>query len=199
MLLKAGAELEYTNCRMWTSARYIFEPHRQHRDSVKLLELFAGLENTFWNAPDRVGWTILHRAAAFGTGEDVRKILLMQGSPTIRTFKLNWLPIFCAVEAGNESTFEVLLAVPVLDFAKLKDTRGWNLLHLAAQSGSLAILSKLLYLGIHPEEKTIASSLLIPDELKAKKLTSEIIARHYQNENIYNHALKAAGWAANGK
>lgn len=196
MLLKAGAELEYTNCRMWTSARYIFDPEPANRDSIELLDIFATLDPGQWNTQDRVGWTILHRASAYGQGRDVRKILNLQASPSIRTFQLNWLPIFCAVNEGNESTFDVLASPYVMsrqELIKLKDTRGWTLLHLAARSGSVAILTNLLNLGLRPDEKTDGSTMMVPEELKMKELTPEDIAHWYHKQDAYEQALKAAG------
>ncbi|KUJ21429.1 ankyrin [Mollisia scopiformis] len=195
-LLDSGAELEYTNCRMWTSARYIFEPQRLHLNSTELLEFFTALEPSFWNALDRVGWTILHRAAAFGKAEDVQMIRSMQGSPNIRTIELNWLPISCAAVHGNEPTFDTLLADADLKSANRKDTRGWNLLHLAARGGSPGILTKVLRLGIDPEERTARSKLNLPDALKAKELTARDIADYYQKKDCYDQALKDTGWAA---
>ncbi|KAF4624313.1 hypothetical protein G7Y89_g13859 [Cudoniella acicularis] len=204
MLLKAGADLEYTNCRMWTSARYIFDPELSTRNSlvsIKLLDIFScktrlNCGQWEWDDQDRVGWTILHRAAAYGRGRDIKKLLSLQASPHIRTFQLNWLPISCAVNQGNESTFDALSRPDVISLGEIKapDTRGWTLLHLAAQVGSVAIITKLLKLGFNPHEKTDGSTAMsIPEELKMKELTPEEIAQWYGKDGAYKQALKNAG------
>jgi hypothetical protein len=196
MLLGAGADLHYTNCRLWTSARYIFDPERFNRKTIELLDISATADLGQWDAQDSVGWTILHRAAAYGQGRDIKKILNLQASPNIGTFQLNWLPIFCAVGAGNESTFDVLASPDVMSrkvVTKLKDRRGWTLLHLAAQNGSVAVLTKLLQLGLNPCEKTDGSSMAIPEGLQMKELTPGDIARWYNNKKTYEKALKKAG------
>jgi ankyrin repeat protein len=194
-LLRAGAELEYTNCRMWTSARYIFDPECSNRNSIELLDMSATPGLRQWDAQDRVGWTILHRAAAYGQGRDIRKMLNLQASPRIPTFQLNWLPICCAVSKGNESTFDVLASpdvMPQREIIKLRDTRGWTLLHLAAQSGSVAIITKLLKLGLHPYDTTDGCTMKVPDGLKMKELTPGDIAHWHQTLDAYEQALKNA-------
>jgi len=181
---------------MWTSVRYIFDPERSNRNSIELLDIFALRDLCQWDAQDRVGWTILHRASAYGQGKDVRKILNLQASPSLRTFQLSWLPIFCAVNEKNESTFDVLASpdvMPLREMIKLKDTRGWTLLHFAARSGSVAIITKLLKLGLHPKEKTDGSTIKVPEELKMKELAPGDIAHWYQKQDAYEQALKNVG------
>jgi ankyrin repeat protein len=181
---------------MWTSARYIFDPERSNRNSIELLDISATPDLGQWDAQDRVGWTILHRAAAYGQGRDIRKMLNLQASPKIRTFQLNWLPICCAVSKGNESTFDVLASpdvMPLREMIKFRDTRGWTLLHLAAQSGSVPIITKILTLGLHPYDKTDGSTMQVPEGLKMKELTPGDIARWYQKQDSYEQALKNAG------
>jgi ankyrin repeat protein len=195
-LLRAGAEIEYTNCRMWTSARYIFDPERANRNSIELLDISATPNLGQWDAQDRVGWTILHRAAAYGQGRDIRKLLNLQASPKVRSFQMNWLPICCAVSNGNESTFEVLASPDLMslqEMRNLRDARGWTLLHLAAQNGSVAIINKLLTLGLHPYDKTDGTTVNVPEGLKMKELTPRHIAHWYQKQESYEQALKNAG------
>jgi ankyrin repeat protein len=78
------------------------------------------------------------------------------------------------------------------EIIKLRDTRGWTLLHLAAQSGSVAIITKLLKLGHHPYDTTDGCTMKVPDGLKMKELTPGDIAYWHQTQDAYEQALKNA-------
>lgn len=165
--------------------------------TTELLDICAarGLDERDWDGQDGLGWTIFHRAAAFGRAKDLKKLLSLGASSEIRTFKLKWLPIFCAVEFGNESTFDLLAdLIYSRTLPKLVDSRGWNLLHFAAENGSDSLITKLLTRGLDPNAKTDKSTIAVPERLSLKALAANDIAKFYNNEAVYERALKAAGY-----
>jgi ankyrin repeat protein len=194
LLLDANAELEYVNRRRWTPAQYIYDPQLCNLHTIELLDIYACRDFDQWDSQDAAGWTILHRASAFGRGKDIRKLLHLRASSIIYTFTLNWLPLFCSVKFGNESTFDVLAdLIPRRDFPILMDVRGWTLLHLAAENGSEVLMTKLLRRGLDPYMKSDASSLAVPEGLELLELIPGDIAKRCNNQEAYERALKGAG------
>ena len=53
--------------------------------TAQLLNICAeqGLDEGDWNSQDGLGWTILHRAAAFGRSKDLTKLVNLGAEPTI--------------------------------------------------------------------------------------------------------------------
>ena len=172
--------------------------------TAQLLNIYAeqGLDEWDWNSQDGLGWTILHRAAAFGRSKDLKKLVNLGAEPTICTFMLKWLPISCAVKFGNEDTFDFLVdlfSFPQLALSTLVDSRGWNLLHLAAENGSEDIMTKLLRLDLDPLAKTDGSSIAVPERLALREVTAGDIAEFFGNEEAYVRVLKATGYADMGE
>jgi ankyrin repeat protein len=193
LLLSLNAELEYINCRMWTSVRYIYDPQLTNLHTVELLDICAARGFDQWDTQDAVGWTIFHRASAFGRSCDIKKLLNLRVSSDIYSFTLNWLPIFCSVKFGNESTFNLLVdLIPPSALPTLKDSRGWNLLHLAAESGSEAIMTQLLRRKLDPLAITDKSAMALPEGLSLRELTVGDIASFCRNQDAYERALKIA-------
>lgn len=194
LLLSANAELEYVNRRMWTSIRYIYDPQLSNLYSLELLDICAAQNFTQWDMQDAKGWTLFHRAAAFGRGGDIKKLLHLRASSTLCTFILNWLPIFCAINFGNESTFDVLVKlIPRRSLPTLTDSRGWTLLHLAAENGSETLITRLLRLGVDPSARSDKSSVAVPKGLPFKELTPGDIAKFCGNQDVYEQALRKPG------
>ncbi|KAH8587899.1 ankyrin repeat-containing domain protein [Bisporella sp. PMI_857] len=192
-LLNKRADIHYINKRMWTAARHMFEPQITRTCSIELLQICEdeGLDD--WNEKDAKGWTILHRAAAFGRGKDIRKLLHLGASSLIATYAMKWLPIFCAVEYGNESTFDALVEeIPPWSLPGLTDVRGWTLLHLAAQHGSRNLITKLLQRGVRTDRRSIAHTKRLPDELRFRELVPEDIAKAFQRNDVYQKCLHLA-------
>jgi ankyrin repeat protein len=175
----------------------MYDPELSNLHTLELLEICASLGFSHWDSQDAVGWTILHRAAAFGQGRDIKKLLHLGASFNVSVHHLNWLPIHCAVKYGNESTFDLLanlIEPPYL--ITLTDSRGWTLLHLAAESGSEALMLKLLRRGLNPREKSDASTRSVPQGLELLELLPVDIAKSCGNGQIYERALKAAGYSS---
>jgi len=192
--LLAGAELGYVNRRKWTSARYLYDPQRSNQHTLELLEIYAFHTFEQWNSTDAAGWTILHRAAAFGNGADVERLLCLGAHANLPIQNLSWLPLQCAARYGNKSTFEVLSnQIPREDFPGIKDSRGWTLLHLAVQNGSQDLIEHLLRYGLNPSVASRPSSLAVPAGLKHMEVTAMDIAEACGSRKAYQKALEAAG------
>lgn len=199
LLLDVNAEIEYTNRRKWTSARYLYDPQGTSSCSLELLDVCAGLGFDRWNSQDQVGWTLFHRASAFGQGSDIKKLLSLGADSTIPTYTLNWLPIFCAVNFGNASTFDILVdLIPQRSLPNLKDSRGWTVLHIAAENGSEAMMTRLLQRGLDLFAKSDRSTVGVPEGLPFEELTAGEIARLCSNQESYEEALKNAGYVTIG-
>jgi len=173
----------------------MYDPEQSNQRTIELLEICASLDFSLWDSQDAVGWTIVHRAAAFGNGRDVQKLLNLGASSDIFDHNLRWLPIHCSARYGNKSTFDYLASLmEASTLTALRDSRGWTLLHLATESGSEPLICKLLQLGLDPQEKSDASCRLIPEGLEMLELLPIDIAKSCGNEQAYERALKTAGY-----
>jgi hypothetical protein len=193
LLLSAGADLDYVNGRTWTPLSYIWDPQRPSHAATELIEICKLEGFTGWEYRDMWGWTPMHRAAAFGHGEDVQKLLDVGVSPNAVTVPAAWRPVHCSVKYGNESTFDKFVehTVPAV-LLKMRDARGWTLLHLAAERGSKNILLKLLGMGANPEILSEPSTVLVPEGLQGVQLSARTIAIHCNNGEIFDEAIKEA-------
>ncbi|PVH84399.1 ankyrin [Cadophora sp. DSE1049] len=195
LLLSAGAELDYVNRRRWTCLRYLYDPTLYNLYTVELLELCHQEEFDGWDCPDTSGWTMAHRAAAFGHECDIRKLQNLKVCFTTSTLELHWLPIFCAVRYANESTFNILVdMISPSDLPKLRDVRGWTLLHLAAMTGSESILTRLFRCQCDPYIVSDKSEMSVPGGLEFRELTPDDIAKVCGHEELYNRVLAQGGW-----
>lgn len=197
LLISAKADLEYMNKRAWTSLYYLWDPTvPYHNTTAEILEICTLHQVDSWQLRDVAGWTPLHRAAAFGQEADIKKIFnlgVIDRTANPLTV-VNWSPIQCAARFGNLSTFEYLSQnYYTPDLQRIFDKRGWNLLHLAAASGSKGMISHLLSLGLDPRALSDPATFMLPEELDNKSLTPRTIAEHYRHGEMYDHALRAAG------
>jgi ankyrin repeat protein len=196
-LLTANANIEYVNRRGWTPIPYMWDPICLNPHTIELLDICAGRLFDFWECQDLLGWTPLHRAAAFGCGKDIKKLTnVMNGRAAwdMATLDLRWRPLHCAVRFGNVSTFDVLVKdIMPCDWLGLVDLRGWNPLHLAAQSGSEELLFKIFKAGADPSVLSDASGISVPEGLENQELTPQMIAQQCGYQEIYENAWKAGG------
>jgi ankyrin repeat protein len=194
LLLSAKADLDYINSRPWTAVYYLWDPTpRNYATTASILNLCVNEGYSSWYITDYAGWTPLHRAAAYGNDNDLRKLfnLGVYDRKAIPRAQFNWLPIHCAARYGNVSTFLYLANETLLPPAnELLDTRGWSFLHLAAASGSHEMIALLFELGFDPLTLTDYDSFTLPDELLNKELTAQTIAEHYGHADVYIKALK---------
>lgn len=196
LLLKAQADLHYVNRRLWASPRYLFDPDPKFSksDASVLLEIChtAGFDD--WDSTDLAGWTIVHRAAAFGQASDITRLLYLGASADMEIPTMKWKPIQCAANFGNLSTCTALAdSIAGQALVNLTDSRGWTVLHLAAQRRSLALLVDLLKRGLRPLQKSSPSCLLVPQGLERVEATPRDVAKACGNEDIYLQALEEAG------
>jgi len=177
MLISRGADVHHINAKGWTPAFSIFGfiPDAHRMPCNEYLEILSAASFADFDAQDGEGWTCMHRAAAFGNAEDIKLLLKCQASTSSRTIKVSWMPIFCAVQFGNISTFNELRKVQP-EYLDLRDIRKWSLLHLAVNAQRLDMLELLISLGADPHVRTLATEFLVPDDLKNQSLTPGDIA-----------------------
>ena len=196
-LLTAKADLEYVNRRGWSPIPYLWDPMGSNPRTIELLDICAEKSFDLWESQDLLGWTPLHRAAAFGHDKDIKKLTsVMNGRASwdMVTLDLKWRPLHCAVRYGNVSTFNVLVKdITACDWLGLVDLRGWTLLHLAAQSGSEEMMFKLFEAGAVPSILSNASGISVPEGLDNRELTPQMIAQQCGYQDIYEKAREAAG------
>lgn len=193
--MEAGADLDHVNRRRWTLPHYLFDPELSQIAVGKLLDICLEYNFDQWDAPDTVGWTILHRAAAFGRAEDVKRLIAIRKPPCLwaEIDVMHWIPIQCAAKYGNWQTFEVLAAyISQKNLITLTDSRGWTVLHLAAENRSIGFLKDLLKRGLDPQLKTSPSSLSVPQSLEDVEVTPREIAKACGNEDVYLQAIAPA-------
>jgi ankyrin repeat protein len=191
LLMKAGADLEYRNRRSWSSVSYLWEPGRpSHRSTCEILDICA--ENGFydWNNTDVMGWSAAHRAAAYGSSDDIRSLAYKGANIHSYTTDQFWGPVTCAVWNSNESTFDALAELlSNEEIVNARDSRGWTLLHFAAQTGSEQLMRKLRVLGVATDALTIPTTLWVTQGLEGKRLTAEVIASEYGYGNSWDKAM----------
>lgn len=194
LLLAARADLEYVNSRAWTSLSYLWDPDLpNHTSTLEILDICSANRFSSWDYSDTVGWGPIHRAAAFGLGFHVKKLIDLGASADRETVFGNWISLQCAARYGNMSTFTFLAEhIPVPILLTLKDSRGWTLLHLAAASGSAKMMAFLVEIGLDPMALSDPASVLVPEELEYKELTPRNIAEYYGYGMIYDDAVRAA-------
>jgi ankyrin repeat protein len=162
---------------------------------LEYLELLSSATFSEFDIQDIDGWSAMHRAAAFGTGEDIAALVKRGSSVSLLTW-MNWMPIRCAVRFENIDTFLELVKYLQPSFVEEKDVRGWTLLHEAASMGSSSMLQLILQYGADPHATSIATSYIIPEGLENRRLTPADVARNKGEDayKIYIEALNKAGF-----
>lgn len=115
----------------------------------EFLQLLCVHSFSDFDVQDKYGATALHRAASWGTAEDVRLLLQAGASPSIPDKERGWIPIFDAVSNGNTKAVEVL-AKHTLGLPNAVDLQGWTMLPIAIQTGDLETMRIVLELGVNP-------------------------------------------------
>lgn len=203
-LLQEKLDVDHVNGFGGTPLFYLYHPQNAAANrsapsmSVEILNMLAcyGFSNA--NAPTDDGWASLHRAAAFGSPEDIRALVELGADITMRTYRHSWTPMAVSVRFKNPPTFFYLadlyddpdsLAIDV-------DSRGWTLLHLAVFSECFEVIPYLLSHGADPHILTLPEYKLIDDDLEGQVLTPGDIARYRGPEAAekYHQLLKDAGY-----
>ena len=207
LLLFHGVEYDHVNNFETTALFYAYQPtldmgssasQSSRKPGAKARELFGlllckGFTNI--NVQSVKGWTALHRAAAYGTTEDIDLLLQHGGDTLIRTSTFLWPPIFVAAIFGNFETFKVLANIYTGQLTTDADRVGWTLLHHAVYGENIDIVSYLLKQGSCPHVLTFPTTTLetsIPEDLRGIALTPGVIAKWCEPETLaaYEKALR---------
>ena len=127
-----------------------------------------------------VGWTLLHRCAAYGTEDALQYLLDLGASTTVQSKERKWTPIFAAV-AHNPSVrvLEILLKHSSPEAHLHTDVRGWTLLHIAAATGKSNFVELLLKHGSDENALSLAcDSVYVPENMRNRRLTPVEVARY---------------------
>lgn len=153
------------------------------------------------NVQDEDGLTALHRAAAYGTSQDVQYLLRHGADTSLKTIRHLWTPIFSAVSYDNRETFRELLtieqhsSIPILNQV---DLEGWTLLHVAASHGSFRIIPLLLQAEANPHTLSMPTTKnhSFCDEVADRQVTPlDLVLAHHGNEGLkrFEEELRKVG------
>ena len=191
LLLNARADLDYRNGRPWTAVSFLWDLDRPaHPCTGEILDICVSQGFDAWNDTDTEGWSLCHRAAAYGRGEDIRNLACKGGNMHTYTTTYLWGPVTCAVWDSNESTFDAFVdLLPTEEIITFKDSRGWMLLHFAAKEGCKYIMKKLLDLGVDHEAETFPTDRYVSEALEWKCLTAKVIAYEYGHGQMWEEII----------
>ncbi|KAF2448525.1 ankyrin [Karstenula rhodostoma CBS 690.94] len=166
-LIEAGAPVQsYDSLLQWTSwvnSNPLTEDNfsEQHGgDNLTLLESSSAPKESMGKrciSKDVYGWAVLHRAAAWGTADDVNILLRFGTMQSLRSRRLSWTPLICAVAHKNIETLQALCNPRIeRGICEEQDLRGWDLLHIAVGYVNLEAVPYLLEKGVDPEAQAHA-------------------------------------------
>jgi ankyrin repeat protein len=94
----------------WTPAFFVWPTLSKGVSSmVEYIKLIGNDVSVEWEVLDMWNWTVLDRAAAFGTGDEVEALLMFGANPATIALPLRWTALHHAVFYGNLETFLVLI------------------------------------------------------------------------------------------
>ncbi|KAH7064294.1 ankyrin repeat-containing domain protein [Paraphoma chrysanthemicola] len=176
LCLRTGIDIEVMASNGHTAALCLFGSSRIRGSQSEFIELLGSKSFSLFDAHDSCGWTALHRAAAFGTREDVNALLRMKASANVLTYNLQWTPLSCAVCFGNVDAMQELWGCYENPSA-MTDLRGWNLLHIAAGAGRFGAIPFLLDHGVDVKAGSKATSRHVPPPLEGRSVTPSVVAK----------------------
>ena len=201
MLISNGADAENINLYGTTPLFHLFQPNHQSSmtSATELIDMLTPHSLSEINTQSCEGWTPLHRAAAYGTGQEVESLVKRGANLTLRTSQEQWVPIFAAVNSNNIDTFEQLVRYSPPSCIQDSDVRGWTMLHIAAALGSSELVARLVSLGADPHVRSHSSSELsnelVPENMHGMQLTPADVAK-FSGANKYQmfvNGLRSAG------
>jgi ankyrin repeat protein len=183
LLLSRKASLDHVSAHGWTPLFYVWSGPMQTSSLDYLALLTSACAYTLeFNDSDTQKWPLLHRAATFGTPEDVAQLIRLGASTTSVIPPLQWFAIHEAAFYGKTECFlELLPYYEHLDI-DTPDTRGWTLLHIAASAGSDGIVRHLLERGADPYRRSWPWRSHMPETLYGKRCTPAEVARAQSEE-----------------
>ncbi|KAG4442957.1 hypothetical protein IFR05_001570 [Cadophora sp. M221] len=191
-LLSNEADVHHISARGWTPAFGLFGDGPIYKAPCdKFLDSLAGASFGDFDAQDGEGWSAMHRAAAYGTAEQIKCLIYRGASLETRTRGPGWTPAFCAVQFNNMSTLkEMIESDPRV--LEVTDFFGWTLLHHAISSERLGIMRFLVLEGANLHALTLPTMYVDFDELENRPLTPMDIARAH-GSLIFQCYLEALG------
>ncbi|KAH7351315.1 ankyrin repeat-containing domain protein [Rhexocercosporidium sp. MPI-PUGE-AT-0058] len=150
-LLHKEADAHYISARGWTAAFGLFGDAPMYKAPCdEFLDCLASASFVDLDAQDGEGWSVMHRAAAYGTAEQIRSLIYRGASLETRTRHPGWTPAFCAVQFNNISTLKEMIesepqVLEVTDF--LLENRQLTPMDVARAHGSLIFHCYLEALG----------------------------------------------------
>jgi ankyrin repeat protein len=140
------------------------------------------------------GWTVLHRAAAYGTGDDVHALINRGASTVLKTGEYGWSPLATAVRFRNVATFDRLLKHVGVEAIRETDSRGWTMLHLAAEQGNRQLITRLVTSGAELHAMSEVRAVSVSRNSQACKMTPIDVARSLGPQKLqeYVHGLQHA-------
>ncbi|KAF7533335.1 hypothetical protein G7054_g7172 [Neopestalotiopsis clavispora] len=208
ILMAHGADPTYCSAGSWSVLHYLYD----EESTINSAELAAvlGYDLLFDEIKDSLGWTAMHRCAAFGTGSDIRFLSYIGASPFPSRYINNrgWTPIHVAALMNNISTLETLIRVAtiasgqtgrasvnisVTDFA---DNDGWTPLHVAVFGGASSTIEYLLRNNADPHQRSYRTAGWFPPGCEEQALDTIDIARSNGEKSLLHYVdlLKEAGY-----
>ena len=199
-LLRHGASFHHLSIHGWSPLFYLWSqawPQTQpaaefinmlHRNDFEYRYLHDGLRDTG-------GWSLLQRAAVFGTPEDVR-VLMRTGVDIFQCVdSLGWTVLHSVVSYGVFANFEVLfpsfnMVAGHENAIESPDKRNWTLLHIAIEGGHEQMVRALLTLGASWKRPTDPVFAGVPDCLWGISCTPLRLALAY-GEDKYRWLVRA--------
>jgi ankyrin repeat protein len=176
-LLRYGADIDYLSARGWSVISYLWEHGNPLPNSSEFFEMCKAQSFDAYNAQDRAGWTCLHRAAAYGTANDIRTLLGLGASMSMCTRGAAWTPIHVAAAMNNDKTLDALAGNATNRVLHSLDANGWTPLHIAVERGAEKTMTYLLMREADPHATSNITANWFPPGLEDKSLTPEDLAR----------------------
>ncbi|KAF7531180.1 hypothetical protein G7054_g9125 [Neopestalotiopsis clavispora] len=174
LLLNYGADLQYCSAGSWSILHHLFNPDTLFSKN-EYYSIF-GDELTFDDIRDPKGWTALHRCAAFGTANDVYKLVDLGASSLADGYVTLWgrSPLHIAAIMDNVSTLQALTDMYIGDhnmndgvtqqhaILETADINGWTPLHLAIYSRAMNTAKWLLSKKVDVHKITYRTAIWFP-------------------------------------
>ncbi|RTE69528.1 hypothetical protein BHE90_016087 [Fusarium euwallaceae] len=189
--LRQGARLDYLCFRGWTPVMLLLQPSLFQESNpavpMEFFQLLSGNSFTDFDVQDRFGATALHRAALWGTAEDVHALLQLVASPCLTDSDVGWTPAFEAASTNNVATLKRLAESMPSEFIHHADFKGRTILHVAIEAGGLETMRLVLELGADPHQTIEVES---EDGNAMEELTPTEFART-RGQDTYKGFLQA--------
>ncbi|KAI1129140.1 ankyrin repeat-containing domain protein [Nemania abortiva] len=183
ILLQNRADPEYTAGRGWSLLHFMFRSGKSAANT-EYFPIFGDCLS-FDGIKDSVGWTALHRCAAFGTAEDVHFLRFLGASAYVDRYTTNYglSPIHVAARWNNRPVLEALINLQtnqtptqklpkeVLDILNVADVNGWTPLHHAVYLGATDTMKWLLLSGADPHRTTYSTASWFPNSYEGNAFT----------------------------